>query len=86
MAHRIEQLVHGRARYPWARWTNGDSWRAKQGKDFPCSLEGFKSALHAHARRKGFSVRTSLNPSDGVVDFQFRPRARRRKSLGNSPA
>lgn len=77
MASRIKELVHARTQYPWSKWTNGSTWRAEPDADFTCSPIGFKSALHAHAYRKGFKVETSIKGDS--VEFRFSKRRRSRK-------
>lgn len=76
MARQIERLVPATQKYPWHKYTNGEAWQAKKGRDFACSPLGFKNALHAHANRKGFSVTTAIKGD--AVEFQFRKRRKRK--------
>lgn len=70
MAETISDIAPRGARYPWEQWTNGKAWRATQGADFQCSVEGFAAVIYSHARRRGLRVTVSVLV-DGCVDFQF---------------
>jgi hypothetical protein len=61
--------------YPWDEWTDGKARRAKKGRDFSCSAEGFASTLYTHASRKSMGVRVSV-PDPKTVEFQFLRRKR----------
>jgi hypothetical protein len=78
MATVIEK-VSTRIRYPWHKWTDGKARRAKQGRDFNGKPSSFRNALYVRANRQELSVTVALKGDS--VEFQFHPRARKRKSL-----
>lgn len=61
--------------YPWDDFTNGEIWKAVAGTDFQTSLNGFRSTLTAHAKRKGYILKADVHKptsvSPGYVVFQF---------------
>jgi hypothetical protein len=62
------------ARYPWAKWTDGRIYKAKQGEDFECELVNFVQGLRMHAARNFENqkrVRTSIDVDEKTVTFQF---------------
>ena len=75
MAERVKGALEPRRRrwYPWADWTDGSVWSAKEGKDFNCSPASFQTALHLRARHQGLTVTTG-SPEPGVIEFQFSPK------------
>ena len=70
MARQVSELpVHGREKYPWAKWTNGKRWKATKGVDFSCSAVVFRRTVATRASRKGFKVETRVQGE--TVTFQF---------------
>ena len=67
MASRIKSVGK---RYPWDKWTDGKPRRAKKGRDYTCTTEGFAATLYTRARRKELSVSVSI-PDSKTVEFQF---------------
>ena len=61
--------------YDWTTWTNGKAYRAVRGRDFQVSPAAFRSAISAHASRKGLRVVTAV--SGDTVEFQFFPKRKR---------
>lgn len=85
MARTLVRLKQRRGIYPWAKWTNGRTWRAERGKDFNCLAENFRSVLHQLARRRGLVVETSSGVDGEFVDFRFSdPRKRKSKKRRTS--
>lgn len=70
MATRIKARKEHRKIYPWDKWSNGDIWRARLGRDFKCPIYSFKAMLYSAAKRRGMDV--SLSTNEDVVEFQFR--------------
>lgn len=61
---------HGNEVYPWGLWTNGKTYRAKQGRHFhDVTPETFRRNLINRARRKGMAVETRVKGK--VVTFKF---------------
>lgn len=75
MAQQLDRLEHARSKYDWPTWTNGRPWRAKAGRDFDCSVVGFRQTLYTHARKAG--LRVSIAVRGDAVDFQFSGRGRK---------
>jgi hypothetical protein len=71
LAQQIEaESPRRRTFYPWEKWTDGSTWRAKQGEDFTTSIQNFQTALHIRARKEKKKVTTGA-PEPGVVEFKF---------------
>lgn len=61
---------HGNAKYPWPKWENGSTYRAKLGKDFKgITAESFRRVLTTRALRRGMKAVTRV--SGDVVTFRF---------------
>lgn len=62
--------------YPWAEWTDGQVREATEKRDFRVTISAFRSALHKHAKAKGYELklatRKKTNGTHAVV-FQFLP-------------
>lgn len=58
-----------KGKYPWNKWANGRPWRVIHGKDFDCTIEGFRSAIYQYGRRANRGVRVAVKGS--AVEFQF---------------
>lgn len=65
----IQNIPHGLTVYPWKRWENQKTHRARAGKHFTCKPEAFRRALFTHARRNELKVVTRVNGN--TVTFQF---------------
>ena len=69
MAQILKRLVSKRNKYDWNLWADGRAYRAIKGKDFKCSVAGFRSALYQIARRRQMKVQVTAD--DKTVAFQF---------------
>jgi hypothetical protein len=49
---------------------DGRAYRAVQGVDFHCSINGFRSTLYTHGSRAGRVPKVAIKGA-GVVEFQF---------------
>lgn len=61
-------------KYPWDRWTNGQTWKVTQRADFTCYGRSFAGVLYSRAKIIDMSVTTSVfeyEYGDDVVIFQF---------------
>jgi hypothetical protein len=71
VAERVDvERPRRRRYYPWEQWTDGTTWRAKQGEDFTVTPASFQTALHQRARLEGMYVETG-SPEKGIVEFKF---------------
>ena len=65
----------GRPKYPWIKWTDGDTWEVVHGKDFTCAPGSLVVYLYHQATKLGMQVRTSIVKGTGKrpdrVVFQF---------------
>lgn len=67
------------SKYPWDKWTDGRVWEVKEGVDFTCPVNTFRSVVYSHAYRKGMVAR--ITARGGRVRLQFkRPRAAETKN------
>lgn len=60
--------------YPWEDWFDGQVWRVEHGVDFMVSPRSFANIVRVTAYRKGFTIRTRLDPDGVHVSFQAAPR------------
>jgi hypothetical protein len=65
------RLPGRKPRYPWELWTDGEVHVAKQGEDFACPAESFRTGLHVKARSIGMRVGSRYDSDAGTVAFQF---------------
>jgi hypothetical protein len=61
------------SKYPWNKWTDGRVWEVKEGVDFTCPVNIFRSVVYSHAYRKGLAARVTAR--GGRVRLQFKRRA-----------
>jgi hypothetical protein len=55
--------------YPWDKWSDGSTWKVKQGTDFDISIRNFQIYVHQAAAKRGLKVQTY---TDGdALYFQF---------------
>lgn len=73
MARTIKQIPPRKTRYPWEKWTNGATWKARRGSDFDSGPSEFRRYVILVGRRLGIPVTTRVDGD--VVVFQFSPRA-----------
>lgn len=66
----IPEVKRKRDRYPWARWSNGKTWRVTPQKEYGVESQAFRRYVVIYANRKSLSVSTRV--SGDVVFFQFR--------------
>jgi hypothetical protein len=71
MAEKIDTPPRRRTRYPWHEWTDGSTWRIKQGEDYDISDLQMQGSLHMRARNNNLTVQTA-SPEAGVIEFQFK--------------
>jgi hypothetical protein len=69
------------SKYPWDKWTDGRVWEVKEGVDFTCSVNIFRSVVYSHAYRKGLVAR--ITARGGRVRLQFKRRAAETKEQPN---
>lgn len=69
MATVISKLVSARDKYNWTKWTDGKVYRARKGRDFTCTRDGFRSAVYRIAQRRKLDVSIVLRGD--TVEFQF---------------
>jgi hypothetical protein len=69
------------SKYPWNKWTDGRVWEVKEGVDFDCPVNIFRSVVYSHAYRKGLVAR--ITARGGQVRLQFKRRAAEAKQLPN---
>ncbi|MEU2830167.1 hypothetical protein ABZ667_16080 [Streptomyces lavendulae] len=55
--------------YPWGKWSNGEMWSVKHGRDFLVEPEVFVKVVRAQARAQG--VKASAVHAEGAACFQF---------------
>ena len=79
MAVKVKEFESARDKHDWHRWTDGSAWQAFKGVDFDCTPDGFRSCLYQHARRKGFSVRVSMEGDTVTFQFSRRKKTAKRK-------
>jgi hypothetical protein len=72
-APRIRRGAGRPDKYPWAEWTDGGVWEARQGFEFTCSPANFASALYKRKYRDAsiIDVHINVEGDTGVVYFQF---------------
>jgi hypothetical protein len=72
MAERLTEAPerYSRPRYPWDEWADGSWWAASWGRDFVCSLEGFRALVHETAKKRGGKAHTSVDIQKRIVHFQ----------------
>lgn len=78
MARTLEDFdfasAHGNAKYPWADWSNGETWQIERGQDFDCDVDVMRGQIIVRARKDGRRVETRVvrepGGSDQVV-FRF---------------
>lgn len=68
MAERLSSEF--RVGYPWAEWTDGNSWLVKKGSDYHCTTKSFRAMLHNKAAEQKLKVHTRIM-GDQVI-FQFK--------------
>ncbi len=69
----LKRMPRGRRpKYPWAQWTDGEWWHAKQGEDFTVAVNSFRSTLANHACKYGLRVVTQQTETG--MAFQFTQR------------
>lgn len=75
MAEKVDDFDWGTTRngraskYPWDEWSDGNTYLAKEGKDYTCKTISFRDILREHSRREHIRVRTRAH-TEGVI-FQF---------------
>lgn len=67
MARRIKAKPKG---YPWDQWTDGSRWELRAGKDFTCSISGFRATVYSRSKAIGRRVEVSERPN-GILEVQF---------------
>lgn len=68
----------GRQRlYDWDSWLNGEVWKLTEGKDFKCTVNGFRAGAFSVCRRRGLKIRTAVvagsNPTEVVIQAFKKP-------------
>lgn len=79
MARRVKEFPfgvrRGNPKYPWNKWTDGETWEVVHGKDFTCTPGSLVVYLYHKARELNTHVRTSIVRGTGKkpdrVVFQF---------------
>lgn len=71
MAEVLQKFESNRGRYPWHDWADGRPWRARQGVDFDCSPNGFRSTVYNYAKANKMRVQVTVSQEDKTVTFQF---------------
>lgn len=73
-----EELVRSVGRqkieYPWSEWTDGQTRRVTQGKDFSCSVKSFRSVLSKYASQNGLKAVIGTPDGSDTIVFRFEPR------------
>lgn len=59
------------SKYTWDLWCNGSIWRVREGRDYTCKYDTFRSAVKYQAMIRNMDVRIRTEP--GGVVFQFIP-------------
>ena len=54
---------HWNTRYPWSEWLDGKPRRFKQGVDFLCKFQSFRTHAYIQAHKRGLKLR--LQKEDG---------------------
>lgn len=62
---------HGNQAYDWDTLLNGQVWLLEKGVDFQSQPSSVRSLALGQARKRGGTVRTSINKGDGNVTLQF---------------
>ena len=62
-----------RTRFPWAEWTNGETYQAIEGADFHGTVASFKMQLRKRAESESKTVKLATKQDKGTtsVFFQF---------------
>lgn len=66
---RILKAVTRKSRYPWSKWADGRARAVELGKDFFCTVSGFRASLYAYARYHALDVVVAQHGDR--VEFQF---------------
>ncbi len=75
MAERVEQpegIRDQAPNYPWDEWGDGAWWRCTWGRDFVCSVPGFRASVYQNARARGRAAQTRVEGHS--VIFRFVPK------------
>lgn len=69
MAEVVNETI-SREKYPWDKWTDGQTWVAVEGADFDISPSNFRAQLHVKATKLENTRVTTAIRGDRVI-FQF---------------
>lgn len=71
----VRAIGRAKVEYPWSEWTDGQTRRVTQGKDFSCTAKSFRSVLSKYGSTNGLKavIGTPIEGEDSVV-FRFEPR------------
>lgn len=70
MAKVIGRLApHGRSKYPWDDWFDGQVWELTPGEDFTVTIESFRSTAIGKASSLGGILRTRV--AGGKLQLQY---------------
>lgn len=61
--------IRNTEKYNWKDMCDGDIWTAKQGEDFTCSMESFRTILRSYAKRHGLKV--IVHTHGVLIRFKF---------------
>lgn len=71
----VRSVGRAKVEYPWSEWTDGQTRRVTQGKDFSCTAKSFRSVLAKYGAANGLKpvIGSPVEGDDSVV-FRFEPR------------
>jgi len=60
-----------RSKYPWDKWTDGQTYQVVRGEDYECKTISLIAALRWKANSLGMKLHTATDEDDKAVIFQF---------------
>jgi hypothetical protein len=57
------------SKYPWDRWSDGQTWMVEQGSEFTCYGRSFAAAAHLAAKVRKLKVTSSVFAFDHKPDI-----------------
>lgn len=61
--------ISGRTTYDWDKWSDGDWWHLKQGKDFDVKPASVRASANSWAEKYGYQLTTRTTEEGLLIRF-----------------